>query len=159
MSLFLQIWAGTQSFLLDASVVVRVLPRVAVTNTAHPLPGACGIINYQGQEVPVLDLCHRLLGRPADQRLNTRLVLVSPPQSRDAAPCINPRLIALRAEKVSDVVRLAPHEFLSPGPDAGHSHPGSVAEVRGLLVRKLDLTALLGDLRHPAPVTGAGASA
>jgi chemotaxis-related protein WspB len=73
--LFLLFGLGTDRYALAADDVGEILPLVEI----KALPGApvaiAGLINYRGRPVPVIDLSALALGRPAQQRLSTRIVL------------------------------------------------------------------------------------
>jgi chemotaxis-related protein WspB len=142
MSLFLQIAAGTQGFLLAVEHVTRVLPLMRIQSVPEAPPAVRGVINYHGRALPVLDLCEMVLRRPASHRLTTRLILIPTDGLTGTVPAHGGRLVALLAEKVSDVIRVPPGDFSAPAATPGAGYLGSVVNVAGVLLRKLDIAAL-----------------
>jgi chemotaxis-related protein WspB len=66
---------------LEASLVVEVIPLIAITPLPGALTGVAGVINYRGVPVPVLDLAALAWGRRAAGRISTPiLVLVYAPK-------------------------------------------------------------------------------
>jgi len=65
-----------QAYAVESRTVVEVLPLVP----ARPIPGTPayvrGIFSYRGGFVPLVDLGERLVGRPPQERLSTRVVVV-----------------------------------------------------------------------------------
>ena len=114
--LFVLFQLGDDRYALDASQVEEILPLVAIKQIPLAPDGVAGVISYRGVPVPVLDLSHMALGRPAARRMNTRIVLARSPD-RDGTM----RLLGLIAEKVNNTVRCERGEFADPGiynPDA-----------------------------------------
>lgn len=66
---------GDDRFGIDAGRVVEVLPLVGIKPITGAPAGICGSFNYRGRFVPAVDMTERLVGRPAAQRLSTRVVL------------------------------------------------------------------------------------
>lgn len=68
--------AGGQTYAIEATSVVEVLPNVPL----RPLPRVpeyvAGVFGYRGRMIPVVDLSRRLTGTPAVSRLSTRLIVV-----------------------------------------------------------------------------------
>lgn len=139
--LFLQFEIGGRRYLLEAAKVAAVLPLPVVA----PLPGApagvAGVANYQGGPVPVIDLSVLATGRPAADRLSTRLVLVRYPARGGE------RLLGLVAERATGAVRLDERAFASSGVTAA-PWLGGVAPDAGALAQRVEIEGLLPpDLR------------
>lgn len=104
--LFLLFTLGGQRFALPARDIVEVLPQVAL----KPIPQAPGWVGglfaYRGQIVPVIDLSHLALGRPATARTSTRLVLVHHTPGR---------CLGLVLEHASETLRCDPAQFIPIG--------------------------------------------
>jgi chemotaxis signal transduction protein len=158
MQLFLQIATGTQGLLLDVECIVRVLPMMRISSVPHAAPAVSGIINYQGRAVPVLDLCEIILQRPASRQLSTRLILISV-GSLTGTVSSDGRHVALLAEKVSDVIRLAPDEFMTAVSSADAPYLGPVTNAHGVLLRKLEVAELLSGHRLSTLFSGTGHAA
>jgi chemotaxis-related protein WspB len=159
MSLFLQIRAGTQGYLIEARYVTRVLPLMRIQSVPLAIGSITGTINYQGLPVPVADLCQILLQRPSVRRVSTRLVVLAV-DAIPAAQSLCPRgLLALLAEGVNDVVRLAPSSFFPSGRTGSASCLGSMANVEGSLLQKIELAQLLGGEGISTPRMDSGSAA
>ena len=141
--LFLVFELGRDRYVLDASQIAEVLPLVAIKRIPQALPGVAGILNYRGAPVPVIDVSQLTLGRPAERRLSTRIVLVHYPDADG-----RPRLLGLIAERATRTVRRERTDFVASGVSCeGAPYLGPVAaDARGLL-QWLDPRTLL-----PAPV-------
>ena len=91
---------GPEHCALDATQVVEVLALAQL----RPLPGApaavAGVLNYRGAQVPVVDLSQCALGRPAQRRLSTRIILTE----QVIAPG-DQRLVGLIAEHATETMR------------------------------------------------------
>ena len=92
--LFLLFQLGDARYALDASLVAEVLPCIAVTGIPQAPTGVAGVLNYRGAPVPTIDLSQLMLGRPAQRRMSTRLVLVNVPDGSGDS-----RLLGLITEK------------------------------------------------------------
>ncbi|SPE54372.1 CheW protein [Verrucomicrobia bacterium] len=108
--LFLLFQLGQDRYALEARRVVEVLPLLAL----RPLPQApesvAGIFYYRGQQVPAVDLCQLTLGRPAESRLSTRIIIVNYLDARGVG-----HWVGLVAERVTEVLRKKPTDFVGPG--------------------------------------------
>lgn len=136
MTLFLQFEIGGHRYLIEARTVAAVLPRPGL----KPLPGApagvAGVANYQGRPVPVIDLAELATGRPAADRLSTRLVLV-----RYRAPS-GEKLLGLVAERATSVARVDEKTF-APAGVAAAPWLGGVTPASGALAQRVEIESLL----------------
>jgi chemotaxis-related protein WspB len=148
MQLFLQIRTGTQGYLLETRYVTRVLPLMRIRSVPPVIAGLSGIINYQGSPVPVLDFCELLFQRPAVRQVSTRLILINL-ASFPAAELLCTDRVALLAEGVSDVIRLAPSDFLESVRPEGARYLGPMANVEGHFLQRIELEELLSSERIP----------
>jgi chemotaxis-related protein WspB len=137
--LFLVFELARDRYVLDVSQVAEVLPLVAITQIPLAPPGVAGILNYHGAPVPVIDVSQLTLGRPAERRLSTRIVLVHYPDAEGGT-----RLLGLIAEKATQTMRREVTDFVASGVTSeGASYLGPVApDARGLL-QWLDARTLL----------------
>jgi chemotaxis-related protein WspB len=135
-TLFLQFEIGGHRYLIEARAVEAVLPLPDL----KPLPGAAagvaGVANYQGKPVPVIDLAQLATGRPAADRLSTRLVLVTYPAASGK------KLLGLVAERATSVSRVDEKNFVPAGVAAA-PWLGTVAPEAGALAQRVDVAALL----------------
>jgi methyl-accepting chemotaxis protein WspA len=137
--LFLLFQLGEERYALDAGEVVEVLPLVAITPLPQAPNGVAGFFNYRGAPVPALDLSQLALGRPAQRRLNTRIVLVN---YRGAGA--DAHLLGLIAEKATETLRREAADFAPSGvanPAAPYLGPVTMSE-RGP-VQKIELAGLV----------------
>jgi chemotaxis-related protein WspB len=107
--LFLLFHVGPDRFALDASHVVEVVPLVNLKKIPQAPKSVAGLFNYRGRPVPAVDLCELTLGKPAEECLGTRIIVVRYP---DAAG--NPRLLGLIAEKATDILKKDSAAFADP---------------------------------------------
>jgi len=137
--LFLLFELGKDRYALDARQVVEVLPLVGIKQVPQAPPSVAGILNYRGGPVPVIDVSQLTLGRPAERRLSTRIVLVHYPGADG-----HNRLLGLIAERATQTVRREETDFVASGvTNEAASYLGPVAtDTRGLL-QWLDARTLL----------------
>jgi chemotaxis-related protein WspB len=137
--LFLLFQLGQDRYALDTSRVAEVLPLVDIARIPQAPPGVAGLFNYRGVPVPVIDLSQLTIGRPAQSRLNTRIVLVHYPDGGGGT-----RLLGLIAEKVTETVRRDKADFVATGVTSDRvPYLGPVAtDARGLM-QWIDVESLL----------------
>lgn len=98
--LFVLFHLGPERYALDAQRVVEVVPLLALKKL-NPAPrGVAGMFLYRGRPVPALDLCELTLGRPAAERLSTRIIIVN-----HSSPDGTEQLIGLIAERATEILR------------------------------------------------------
>ena len=108
--LFLLFHLGGNRYALDTGQVVEILQQVSIRKMLRSPPGVSGTINYRGALVPVVDLSELALGRPAPQRLSTRIIL-----ARFAAGGGTPKVLGLIAEHATETMRCEPTDFAASG--------------------------------------------
>jgi chemotaxis-related protein WspB len=108
--LFLLFELANDRYALDVAEIAEVLPLVHLKRIPQAPAGVAGVFNYHGSPVPAIDLSALTLGRPAESRLSTRLILVRYPDDRG-----EPRLLGLIAEHATDTMRRAPEDFVASG--------------------------------------------
>src|SRR2546425_7935421 len=108
--LFLLFQLGKDRYALAASRVVEVVPLVALKQLPQAPKGVAGIFNYRGRPVPAIDLCALTFGRPAAERLSTRIIIVNYCDERGAR-----HLLGLIAERATEMLRRESHEFVDSG--------------------------------------------
>jgi chemotaxis-related protein WspB len=128
--LFLLFQIGQDHYALDTRQVAVVLSLTKLKQIPATAPWVAGVFSYHGQSVPVIDLSQLAIGRPSQQRLSTRLVLVHYP-----APGPDSRLLGLVLEKASEIMRRTPAEFRDSGLDHSQApYLGPVTDdTRGLI--------------------------
>jgi chemotaxis-related protein WspB len=150
--LFLLFELGKDRYALDVRQIAEILPLVGVKQVPRAPAAMTGLLNYRGAPVPVVDLSRLTLGRLAEQRLSTRIVLVNYPDKTGRT-----HLLGLIAERATQTARHAPSEFVPSGiTSEGASYLGPVVtDARGL-VQWIDVRTLLPpsfrDLLFNAPM-------
>ena len=137
--LFLVFQLGQDRYAFNTAHVAEVLPLVGITPVPQAPAGVSGVFNHHGSPVPVIDLSELTIGRPAERRLNTRIVLVHYADRQGTL-----RLLGLIAERASEVVRHEPTDFVSSGIVNGRTSclGPVVADARGL-IQWIDVGTLL----------------
>jgi len=114
--LFLVFELDGDRYALDSTQLIEVLPLVNLTPLSKAPQGIAGIFDYHGLPVPAVDLSVVILGRAAQRRLNTRIVIVSYPGTHDV-----PHTLGLIAERATTTVRLNPAQFKESGVSNGET--------------------------------------
>jgi chemotaxis-related protein WspB len=141
--LFLLLQLGADRYALDASQITEILPLVGVKKIPQAPAGVAGLFDFRGTPVPVVDLSELILGRAAEQRLSTRIILVRYPGDDGGV-----RLLGLIAEKVTDTMRREPADFVDAGVNNDRApYLGPVINDGRGLVQRIEVATLL-----PAPV-------
>jgi chemotaxis-related protein WspB len=137
--LFLVFELARDRYVLDVSQIAEVLPLLAIKQIPQAPPAVAGVLNYRGAPVPVIDLSQLTLGRPAERRLSTRIVLVHYPDARGGT-----QLLGLIAEKATHTVRREETDFIASGVTSeGAAYLGPVAPDAHGLLQWLDAGTLL----------------
>jgi chemotaxis-related protein WspB len=150
--LFLLFQLGKDRYALDVGQVAEVLPLVSLKQIPQAPPAVVGVFDFHGEPVPVIDLSQTALGRPAQHRLSTRIILAHYPDGNGEK-----RLLGLLAEKVTETLRRDPSDFVAAGVDNDDApYLGPVAtDARGMIqwveVDQL-LTPTVRDLLFKQPV-------
>ncbi len=137
--LFLLFHLGRERYALEAGQVAAVLPLLIIKEIPQAPPAVAGLSNYRGTPVPVIDLSELTLGRPAQSRLSTRIILVHYADERG-----EPRLLGLLAEKATETLRRDPADFASSGVtiDAARYLGRVTADPHGL-IQRIEVSQLL----------------
>ena len=108
--LFLLFQLGDDRYALDASRVVEVLPLLNLKKIPQAPRGVAGIFIYHGKPVPAVDLSELTLGRPAGEKLSTRIILMN--YSSDDG---KNHLLGLIAEHATEMIRRNQNDFTDAG--------------------------------------------
>ena len=137
--LFLVFELDGDRYALDSRQLIEVLPLVNLKPLSRAPQGIAGILDYHGLPVPAVDLSVVILGRAAQRRLNTRIVIVNYPGTRDV-----PRTLGLIAERATTTVRMDPAQFKESGVSNGETaYLGPVARDAQGLIQWLSVPQLL----------------
>ncbi|HNW92414.1 MAG TPA: chemotaxis protein CheW [bacterium] len=145
--LYLRFTLAGARFGVPAAAVTAVVPWVALAPLPHAPAGVCGVLNYHGQSVPVLDLQQLVQRTPCAPAYGTRIILVSG---------VTSGLLGLLAETVLDTFR-PDSDFIPSGlpqPDAPYLD-GVMFTADGM-VQQINLAGLLpATLQTTLAATGA----
>ena len=108
--LFLTFHLGRDRYAIEATRVLEVLPLLGLERLPHAPAGVAGIFNLRGHFVPAIDLNELNFGRPAGERLTTRIIVV-----RYADSMGHSHPLGLIAEYVTQTLRKEPQDFVNPG--------------------------------------------
>jgi len=137
--LFLIFELGKDRYALDVRHVAEVLPLVVTKQIPMTPRAMCGLFNYRGTPVPLIDLSELVLGRPAARRLSTRIVLVRYPD-RDGGT----HLLGVIAERATQTASHEPSAFVASGITNGDApYLGPVATDAHGLLQWIDVRSLL----------------
>ncbi len=132
--LFLLFEVGAARYVLEAQLVVEVLPLVAVTPISEAPPAVAGVVNYHGAPVPVVDVSRLTCGRAAEPRLSTRIILVRYPDDRG-----HDRVLGLVAERATQTIRRDERDFVPSGVTLpGAPYIGPVCTDAGRLLQRIE---------------------
>jgi chemotaxis-related protein WspB len=106
--LFLQFYLGEEHYLLDVHEIVEVLPLVDLKPLPQSPPSVAGVFNYRSTLVPTIDLAQVRLGRAAQVRFHTRVVVVRFLSEGGAS-----HLLGLIAERVTETFARAASDRLA----------------------------------------------
>jgi chemotaxis-related protein WspB len=134
--LFLVFNLDKDRYLLDVRQVTEVLPLIDIMAIPQAPPFVAGIFNYHGALVPAIDLSQVMLGRPAQRRLHTRIVLVQYADDNGAT-----HLLGLIAEKVTETLEREASDFSASG--VSIPHLGAVSADREGLTQRIEVNQLL----------------
>ena len=127
-------------YAIEARHVVEVLPLVAARAVPHQPPHVLGVFTYRGSLVPLVDLGRLLAGRPPEERLGTRVIVVEPP----AGPASAARRLGLVAERVISVSDAGRVDASLPALDpAGAPWLGPLLRLAGGTLQMLDVGHIL----------------
>lgn len=76
--LFLVFRIGDGRFAFDARRIVEIIPLVTIKPALDMPSGIAGVIAYQGESVPIVDVGQVMAARPAENLLSSRILIVRP---------------------------------------------------------------------------------
>ena len=137
--LFLLFHLGEERYALDTGQIAEVLPLVGIRQIPHAPHAVAGVLNHRGAPVPVIDLCQLTMGRPAQRRLDTRIVVVHHCGDNGTT-----RLLGLIAERATETLRLDAAGFNPSGiTNAATPFLGPVTTHARGLVQRIEVNQLL----------------
>ena len=140
--LHLQFTLGDDRYALPASQVVEVLPLRRLKQVPEAPLWVAGLFEHRGRVTPVIDLSHRVLGRAAQPRSSTRVVLVRfDLQLGEQSP-----VLGLILEQATDTLRLPSEAFKASGLEAGQAdYLGPLQRDARGMIQRIEVAGLLDD--------------
>ncbi|MCX8110078.1 MAG: chemotaxis protein CheW [Syntrophorhabdaceae bacterium] len=108
--LFLLFEIGKERYCLEVSRIIEITPIVLFKKIPHAPEYICGLFNYRGNIIPVVDLSMLFTGRPSRPLFSTRIVVVN-----YTDPYNNQRMLGLLAEKATETISCRDEDFKTPG--------------------------------------------
>lgn len=122
-------------YVISASEIVEIIPCVTLKKVPMLPDYAAGILNYHGQQMPVVDLCELLLTRPCKKRLSTRIIVVN-----KSTVTMKMMKVGFMVERATEVIVIDDKNFKIPAmknPDVPTN--GKIAEHEGFLVTQISV--------------------
>jgi chemotaxis-related protein WspB len=139
--LFVLFQLDNHRYAIDTACVAEVLPLIEITRVPHAPPEVAGVCDRRGTPTPVIDLSQLLLGRPAEHRLSTRILIVRYIDGRGMS-----KHLGLIAEKATAVTRREPEAFVDSGiTNSRTPYLGQVAGDAHGMVQRIDVNTILPD--------------
>jgi len=133
--LYAQFFVDEDHYVISAKDIVEIVPMVSL-KTVPMLPDyAAGLLNYHGNQVPVIDLCHLLLRRACRKKLSTRIILVTRVEDNGTS-----MIFGFMVEKATEMLTIDEGLYQPPvmrNPDTPTNGP--IVEHQGVLVTKISI--------------------
>nr|WP_199303190.1 chemotaxis protein CheW [Oscillatoria sp. FACHB-1406] len=100
-------YVGEDSYGIESSCVVEVIPRVPLRKIYHVPNYVPGLFNYRGTIAPVIDLCHLIQGTPSRFHLSTRIIMVKSFQENTTV-----QYLGLIAERITQTLNKPETDFV-----------------------------------------------
>lgn len=91
---------GDERYAIRAKSVVEVIPFLKLKRLPQVPKPVVGIFNYRGMTIAAVDLSELLVGRPASERLSTRIIIVKYSSATEQS-----QMLGLIAEQATGFVR------------------------------------------------------
>jgi chemotaxis-related protein WspB len=75
--LFLLFNLGDERFAVSTELITEIIPLVELTSVPKTEPYICGLFNYRGETIPVIDTVMLLYNRPHDRKICTRIIVLT----------------------------------------------------------------------------------
>lgn len=99
-------YVGEERYACDCGPVVEVVPRVPLKIVAHSPPYLAGLLRYAGLLLPVLDFVQLRDGRPAENMMSTRIMILESSIENGQR-----QLMGVIAERLTETTTLEPKDF------------------------------------------------
>ncbi|MDJ1171676.1 chemotaxis protein CheW [Roseofilum sp. BLCC_M154] len=142
--LMLLFYLGKDSYAIESSSVVEVIPRVPLRKINHVPDYVAGLFNYRGKIAPVIDLCHLIQGKPSGVKLSTRIIMVNSMTEDRTMPYLGlmaERIIKTLDKPDSDLVNSDVHMNVAP-------YLGGIILDQNGMIQRIHLDRLFTDARQ-----------
>lgn len=142
--LILLFYVGKDSYAIESSRVVEVIPRVPLRKTHHVPDYVAGLFNYRGKIAPVIDLCHLIQGTPSRFYLSTRIIMV-----KSANQDAKLQYLGLMAERIIHTLNKVETDFINSD-DRMNEAPylGEIILDQKRMIQRIHLEQLFTDARR-----------
>jgi len=133
--LYSQFFVGDDRYVISAKDIVEIVPFVTLKSTPKLPDYSAGLMNYRGDSVLVIDVCHLLIKRPCRKRLSTRIIIVNKESDNSG-----PMMLGFLVEKATEMISIDEGLFkpqLLKNPDTPTNGP--VAVCQEYLVEKISI--------------------
>jgi len=130
---------GDETYVADTCDVIEIIPLVRLKTLPNSLPGVCGLLNYHGTPVPVVDINQLCAQNNTADTLTTRIIIVN----------YKKHVLGIKAESVTETIKIEASEFKDSGIKInGNDFFGKIAEHDNRFLQLIKLDNLLtGDVR------------
>ncbi|MGG6263795.1 chemotaxis protein CheW [Leptolyngbya sp. AN03gr2] len=135
---------GRDSYAIESSRVVEVIPSVPLRKLHHVPQYVAGLLNYRGTIAPVVDLSHLIQGVSSRFQLSTRIMIVKSSEET-AMP-----YLGLLAEQVIQTLDKSKAEFVNSKTVHMNAAPylgGMILDERGM-IQQIHVDRLFADVQQ-----------
>lgn len=104
--LLLKFDIGGEHYVLDTHQVMEIVPKMPLKTLPMEENYIAGIFNYHGNNVPVVDINHLCVHKPAGNTLTTRIII---------ARLDSGKIVGILADSVTETLHVASDDFESCG--------------------------------------------
>ena len=136
--LYVRIKIGKEGYVINTNRIVEIVPFAYLRVVPHAPAYLTGIFNYRGETIPVIDLCQMVYGRPSEDKISTRIIIVRIGDDRLM------RRIGFLVEGVLDTKKYEEGKFSATGLNlANGEYLGRVINDDDIIMQELDLNSLV----------------
>lgn len=140
---------GSSLFACDAEPILEIVPKVKLSEIPHTPTYFCGLMNYGGHPVPVIDFCQLIAGRYAQNSLHSRIIIFTHPKEGE------PPLMGVIAEKVTETTLLSMDDFIQSGVNIEfHPYLGGVYSTEKETVQLVNIEKLFEQMKELPDIIG-----
>lgn len=142
--LLLLFYVGHDSYAIESSRVVEVIPGVPLRRIPRVPEYVGGLFNYRGTIAPVVDLCSLIQGTPSRFQLSTRIMMVKSADENSTLP-----YLGLMAERVIQTLDKPDAEFVKPKVQMNEAPylGGMILDQKGM-IQQIHLERLFADVQR-----------